>query len=229
MYSEIKHIFFDLDDTLWDFEKNSSYILKQLYAEYSLNEKLKVSYDEFYKYYKQLNLDFWSRYNKGIIDKQYLRNNRFHEAFKNFNYDNYNENLLITEQYISRAPHGKHLKEGCIEVLNYLQKNYQLHIITNGFKEIQHIKIDNCGLRNYFQNIIISEEHQVNKPNKKIFELSEKQAGALPKESVMIGDNYESDIEGAINAGWKAIHMNHSLPQIHHQQINSLQELKQLF
>lgn len=204
----VKHIFFDLDDTLWDFEKNSSLILRDLFSEFSLSEKLNTSFDTFHSTYKAVNLDFWSRYGKKQIDKQYLRNHRFNETFKKFSYDNYEENLVITDHYLNRAPLGKHLKEGCIELLNHLKEKYTLHIITNGFKEIQNIKIDSCGLRNYFSQIIISEEYQLNKPDEKIFRLSEKLANCKKEDCVMIGDNFESDIEGALGAGWKAIWLN---------------------
>lgn len=231
MFSGIRHIFFDLDDTLWDFEKNSVAVLEQLFGEFSLSGKLNTTFNNFHSTYKEVNREFWSLYTKGAIDKQYLRNHRFNEAFKKFSYDNYEENLLVTEQYLLRSPHGTHLKDGCMEVLNYLkEKDYKLHIITNGFKEVQHIKLNNCGLKPYFSTIIISEEHQVNKPSEGIFRLSEELAGCTRKECVMIGDNFESDVEGALNAGWKAIYFSESLQAGYKgQSINALSELKTLF
>jgi putative hydrolase of the HAD superfamily len=224
-----RHLFFDLDDTLWDFQKNSSLVLEQLFNEFELNRKLNTDFDTFLANYKRINLEFWSRYYKKQINKEYLRNHRFNCTFKEFGYDNYPENLVITEEYLGRAPKGNHLKEGCIDVLEYLKDNYNLHIITNGFKEVQHIKIDGCGLRPYFKNIIISEEHQLVKPEKEIFLLGEKLAAAQKNECVMIGDSFESDIEGALNAGWEAIHFNEKpiKPQI--KTISKLSELKNLF
>ena len=202
-----QHLFFDLDDTLWDFQKNSAIVLEQLFSEFELRDKLKTDFSSFLENYKKVNLAFWSDYYKRKIDKQFLRNQRFHETFKLFNYDNYGENLLITEQYLTRAPKGNFLKDNCLEVLDYLKGNYQLHIITNGFKEIQHIKLDGTGIRKYFKNIIISEEHDLVKPDEKIFRLAERLVNTSSESCVMIGDSLESDIEGALNAGWEAIYL----------------------
>lgn len=226
MYSKVKHIFFDLDDTLWDFEKNSSSVLRQIFSEFELEQKLNTNFISFYTTYKEVNNEFWKKYNKGIIDKQHLRNNRFNETFKKFNYNNYTENLEVTELYIARSPFGTHLKDGCLELLEHLKEKYKLHIITNGFKEIQNIKLDNCGLKIYFDQIIISEEHQVNKPNEKIFRISETLAGCHKNECLMIGDNFESDIEGAHAAGWKTIWLNDKKQDVEFHQIQELKELK---
>ncbi len=226
----IKHIFFDLDDTLWDFEKNSGQVLEQLFAEFDLTGKLKTDFVTFHSTYKKTNSQLWLQYAKKEIDKNYLRNHRFNLVFKQFDYDNYDENLIITDHYLNRAPKGTHLKAGCIEVLDYLKQNYQLHIITNGFKEIQHIKIDGAGLRNYFANIIISEEHDLTKPDERIFRLAEKFACAKKEECIMIGDNFTSDVEGALNAGWEAIYFP-AVPDKKYtgKLINDLSELKTIF
>src|SRR5437868_6888407 len=106
-----KHLFFDLDDTLWDFEKNSQLVLKDLFVEFSLSDKLRTDFDSFFKAYKAINLGLWAKYYKKQIDKQFLRDHRFNLTFKEFTYDNYAENLLITEQYLNRAPKGTFLKE----------------------------------------------------------------------------------------------------------------------
>jgi putative hydrolase of the HAD superfamily len=225
-----KHLFFDLDDTLWDFEKNSGHVLEQLFLEFDLADKLKTDFSTFHSTYKKTNLQLWIEYSKKEINKEYLRNHRFNLAFKQFNYDNYNENLVITEHYLERGPKGKHLKDGCIDTLEYLNKNYHLHIITNGFKEVQAIKIDGCGLRDYFKNIIISEEHNLSKPEEKIFRLAETFADAKTEECVMIGDNFESDIVGALNAGWEAIYYTEQKPESYSgRHILNLADLKKLF
>jgi putative hydrolase of the HAD superfamily len=225
-----KHLFFDLDDTLWDFNRNSGVVLEQLFVEFSLEEKLKAGFLEFHSEYKKINLQFWSRYYKKEIDKPFLRNNRFKETFKKFNYENHEENLLITEQYMQRAPHGTLLKDGCLETLMYLKEKYSLHIITNGFKEIQGIKLDGSGIKNYFSRVIISEEHGLTKPDEQIFRLAENLACAKKEECVMIGDSFESDVMGAINAGWEAIYLTEENSEKYTgRTIVSLKELQKLF
>jgi len=206
-WSHKKHIFFDLDDTLWDFQSNSERVLKELYLEFDLRQKLNSEVDVFLEEYKRVNLLFWSLYGKGKIDKTYLREQRFKETFKRFNYENESDNFQLTQHYLSRAPKGSTLKQGCLEILNYLRPKHTLHIITNGFREIQGIKIDSGGIRDFFQNIIISEEHGLYKPDERIFRLAEHLSGAEPAECVMIGDNFENDVQGAIKAGWAAIHL----------------------
>lgn len=206
-WSHKKHIFFDLDDTLWDFQSNSERVLKELYMEFDLRHKLNSEVDVFLEEYKRVNLLFWSLYGKGKIDKTYLREQRFKETFKRFNYENESDNFQLTQHYLSRAPKGSTLKQGCLEILNYLRPKHTLHIITNGFREIQGIKIDSGGIRDFFQNIIISEEHGLHKPDERIFRLAEHLSGAEPAECVMIGDNIENDVQGAIKAGWAAIHL----------------------
>jgi putative hydrolase of the HAD superfamily len=229
MFGAVRHIFFDLDDTLWDFEANSTAVLKDIFLNYSLSEKLKVDFEIFYKAYKEINNDLWLLYNKREIDKAYLRNNRFHITFKAFGYENYPENMKVTEEYLDKSPHGKQLKEGCLETLDYLKDKYQLHIITNGFQEVQNIKLDSTGLRPYFKEIIISEEHSLTKPDEKIFRLAEDFTGSSATECVMVGDNYYSDITGALNAGWKALWLNDTTSDDQIPRISQLNMLKSIF
>ncbi len=225
-----KHLFFDFDDTLWDFQKNSMVILRDLFTEYNLEQKLGVAFDTFHATYREINLNLWSRYYKKDIDKQHVRNQRFHMVFTAFGYNNYEENLEVTRHYLTRTPKGTFLKEQCVETLDYLKEKYTLHIITNGFKESQDIKIDGSGLRNYFSQIIISDEHQLMKPEEKIFRLAETLTGATKEECVMIGDSMESDIEGARNAGWEAVYFNEMGPaEYKGYHISGLQQLRDLF
>ena len=225
----IKHIFFDLDDTLWDFEKNSSAVLQNLFIEFDLQTKLNTSFNLFFYHYKLINTSLWQQYYKKQITKEYLRNNRFNEAFKYFKYDNYDLNLLVTEAYLSRSPHGKILKENCIEVLDFLKPNYNLHIITNGFKEVQNIKIDACNIGHYFTSIIISEEHNLTKPDKQLFTLAQTINNTISTECIMIGDNYDADVLGAKNAGWQSIWLNESVTSNEPNQIKNLKQLIQFF
>lgn len=225
-----KHLFFDFDDTLWDFQKNSTTVLEALFYEHALDSKLNTDLTAFLAAYKKINLLFWSRYCNKEIDKTYLRNNRFKETFGAFDYINEKDNVLITEQYLNRAPQGSALKEGCIETLEYLKQNYQLHIITNGFREVFAVKMNACGIRNYFKQIIISEEHNAIKPDEKIFRLAESFAKTSADECVMIGDSLESDIHGALNAGWEAVYLaQDSSNGFNGRTISRLEELKMLF
>jgi putative hydrolase of the HAD superfamily len=225
MFSSVKHIFFDLDDTLWDFEKNSGVVLESLFTEFELSAKLNTDFNTFHTTYKIINSDLWKAYYKKEIDKQFLRNNRFEIVFKKFEYSNYDENLKATDFYLSRSPYGTHLKDGCLEILDYLKAKYKLHIITNGFKEVQYIKLNNCGLNKYFDKIIVSDEHNLTKPDPQIFRVAETLASCTANDCVMIGDNYESDVEGALNAGWKAVWL---APPPKDGKINQIYHLKEL-
>ena len=150
------HLFFDLDNTLWDFDLNSYRVLQNLYTELELNSKLKVGFDEFHSFYKKKNDELWHLYYKQQIQKSELRYKRFYDSFLNFGLDNIELSKLLSEEYVRVSPYSKALKPGTIEVLDVLSKKHHLHIITNGFKEVQNIKIDSCGLRPYFKQIIIS-------------------------------------------------------------------------
>ena len=225
-----KHLFFDFDDTLWDFTKNSARVLEELFYEFELHEKLNTSFEHFLARYQKTNLELWSKYYKRQVSKQEMRDNRFNTVFKGFGYDNYEENLLITQQYLTRGPKGEYLKEGCRETLDYLKEKYTLHIITNGFSESQRVKIEGSGLTHYFTQVIISDEHGMVKPEPQIFRLAESMSGAKTNDCVMIGDSLESDINGALNAGWDAVYYHESKEHVHQGlSISSLRELKGLF
>lgn len=224
----IRHIFFDFDDTLWDFEANSNTVLRQLFEEFDLSIKLQVSVEDFLDTYKKINLSLWSRLYKREIDKQFLRDHRFAEVFRQFDYENFEENLTISQQYLSRAPHGSALKPGCIEMLEDLRDRYELHIITNGFMETQHLKMKACGLAPYFKHFIISEEHGFVKPELGIFRKAEQLSGAGAENCLMVGDSYESDIVGAITAGWEAIHFCSKDTMQHHRRVHHLSEIRNL-
>ncbi len=204
----LKHIFFDLDDTIWDFEKNSERILSELFEEKDLKNKLQNDFYTYFTAYKKKNGELWQLYNSKKITKDELRKRRFHETFLQFGYDDFDLSWFISESYLQRSPYGKELKKGAIELLETLQKNYKLHLITNGFKEIQHIKLKQCDLGKYFDLIIISEEIGHNKPNIEIFRAAETQGKTTQKECLMIGDNFDTDIQGAKNAGWQTIWYN---------------------
>ena len=205
----LKHLFFDLDHTLWDFEKNSAEALQEIFIIEKLEELCGKKFDEFHKVYHAINHRYWDDYKHGKVKREALRNGRFIDTLTHFNV---NDSVLankISESYISISPYKKQLFEGAFEVLNYLaDKDYQMHIITNGFNEVQFIKLENTGLLPYFKTITTSENAGQNKPHEQIFNVALQEAKAQKKESVMIGDNFEADVEGAIKSGLQAIWFN---------------------
>lgn len=225
----MKHLFFDLDNTLWDFDKNSKSVLQELFNTNGLTAKLNADFETFHDYYYRKNDELWHLYYFNKIKKEELRYKRFHDSFLNFGYDNLQLSKNIAEEYVKISPYSKHLKDGCVEILEHLNSNYHLHIITNGFAEVQNIKIDTCGLRPYFKEIIISEEHGLTKPHVDIFRLGERLANTTPDKCIMIGDNWVSDIEGAIGAGWKAVYLSQdNAPEENNKNIKVIKELKEL-
>lgn len=227
------HLFFDIDNTLWDFDLNSYNVLQQLFIDLGLENKINVDFDSFHVFYKKRNDELWAMYYKGQIAKPELRYKRFYDSLINFGLDDVELSKHLSDEYIRISPYSKALMPGCFETLGELSKKHKMHIITNGFLEVQNIKLDNCGLRPYFDQIIISEEHGHTKPQVEIFELAEKKTRALKEDCIMIGDNWVSDIEGALGAGWKAVFykVNERALFEHRnlQTIKHLNELKLLF
>ena len=224
----ISHIFFDLDHTLWDFDKNSALCFEKIFK---INN-IQVSLDEFLEVYVPINSQYWKLYREEKIDKAKLRYGRLYDTFKALNLDVKTRMIYkLSDDYILYLPTFNHLFEGTIEILDYLQPKYTLHIITNGFKEIQQGKMNNSEIDKYFKTVTNSEMVGVKKPNPKIFKHALQVAKAKPENSIMIGDNYEADILGAINFGIDAICFNYHNETLGKEvkQINCLLELKQFF
>lgn len=201
----IKHVFFDLDHTLWDFEKNSALTFKRILKEYDV----KVSFNAFIEIYKPINANYWKLYREERVSKEMLRYGRLNETFKKLNYTA-SDHLIdtLSEKYIEHLPNFNYLFEGTLELLDYLQDKYELHIITNGFEEVQTIKMEKSGILSYFNAIITSESVGVKKPNPKVFKYALEKANAKSENSLMIGDNLEADIQGALNCDFSVIHCN---------------------
>ena len=221
----ITNVFFDLDHTLWDFEKNSALAFKKIFEKNSIDLDLNL----FLKYYVPINLKYWERYRKEEINQIELRLGRLKETFDLINFQ-YNDALLdlLSSEYIYYLPQFNHLFDGAIEVLDYLKPNYNLHIITNGFQEVQDGKIKNSNIESYFKTITNSEMAGVKKPNPIIFQYALQAANANKNNSIMIGDCIDADVKGALNFGMDAIHFNEHKIEIprHIKQINHLTELK---
>lgn len=203
-----KHIFFDLDHTIWDFESNSQKALQQIFEKEKLDEQGIHTFKEFHDTYKPINNKFWAKYHHGHATKEEVRLNRFSNTLLTFGIQDRALAERMAESYVTLSPKMTALFPDAIEVLNYLQNKYSLHLITNGFAEVQWIKIENCGLKSFFKHIIISEEVGTQKPDKQIFEIAIHRAFTAPEECIMIGDNINTDIRGAKNAGIDQVYFN---------------------
>ena len=202
---QIKHIFFDLDHTLWDFESNSDKAFETIFIKHQINLEL----NEFLEIYRPINLQYWKLFREDKVSKADLRYGRLKEAFDAITYS-ISDDLInqLAIDYIDVLPNHNQLFDGTHEILEHLKPNYKLHIITNGFDEVQHKKIEKSGLSTYFDKVITSEKVGVKKPNPEIFLYALREANANANESIMIGDNLEADILGAMANGFDAIHCN---------------------
>ncbi|MBL7777368.1 MAG: YjjG family noncanonical pyrimidine nucleotidase [Chitinophagales bacterium] len=203
-----KHLFFDLDHTLWDFETNSKNALLQIYTEEKLQTAGVPNFENFYNRYKSINDRYWARYHNHAVSKEQVRVGRFADALKEFNVTDLSIAHRMADRYVELSPKMTALFPLAIETLQYLQKKYALHLITNGFAEVQWIKLEHSGLKPFFEHIIISEEVGTQKPDPKIFELAMQRAKTTAVECLMIGDNMNTDIAGARAAGIDQVFFN---------------------
>ena len=205
-----KHLFFDLDHTLWDFNSNAKAALTDLFDAHALGEKVKVDFDAFYERYIFHNAHLWARYEKGFIGVEELKWKRMWRTLLDFKIADEVLAKDISVKFLNILPTKKQVFPHTFEILEHLlNKGYKLHLITNGFEKTQWNKIRNCGLDKYFVHVITSEASNSLKPKKEIFEYAVGKAGATIEESIMIGDNLNADILGAINAGMDSIFVNH--------------------
>ena len=231
MTNKFKHIFFDLDHTIWDFDKNAEETLHELYEAHSLKDLGVDCPFTFIQTYTRNNHILWAEYHLGKISKQHLRENRFRRTFVELGIDHDNIPLAFEDDYVRICPTKTNLFPQAHETLCYLYDKYELHLISNGFKESTELKIAKTGLVKYFKTIVISEVIGINKPDKAIFEFALSSAGATVNESLMVGDSIEADIRGAQSFGMAAIYFNpgrKEKPTDVKFEINSLQELKSI-
>ena len=206
--SKYQHIFFDLDHTIWDFDKNAEEALHELFITHRLNDIGLASADVFIETYTENNHRLWREYHLGNITKQALREARFKQTFLDLGVQPEFIPSGFEDAYVQLCPTKTNLFPNAHETLEYLQSKYQLHLISNGFKESQDIKISGSGLGKYFTHVVISELVGVNKPDAAIFEHAVTLAGTTKEQSVMIGDSLEADVLGALNYGMDAIYFN---------------------
>lgn len=230
---QYQHLFFDLDHTLWDFDANARETLTDLYSQFELAATVSAPFEDFYRRYLHHNEILWDRYHKGLITADELKWKRMWRTLLDFKIGNEELAKSLSARFLEILPTKKSLFPYTFEILNYLRdKNYTLHLITNGFENTQWSKLNNSGLGHYFTYVITSETSNSLKPKKEIFEYAMHKAGASLAESIMIGDNLEADIQGAINAGMDSVFVNHTRLQAHLQPtftIYHLQELEAIF
>lgn len=203
-----KHLFFDLDRTLWDFDTSSHETFVYMFSKFNLPGYGIESFDKFIEVYHKHNDYFWDLYRKGELKKEVLRGIRFKATFESFGIDNKELIEKITEDYLYHSPRNVFLFPNTHKTLEYLQDKVDLHLITNGFEEVQEIKMQSSDLRKYFKTVVTSEEAGVKKPDAGIFKFALHRAGANAAESLMIGDDLEVDIEGARLFGMDTVFFN---------------------
>ena len=221
----ITDVFFDLDHTLWDFDKNSALTFEKIFNINNIN----VSINDFLLHYEPINLKYWKLYREEKIEKEALRFSRLNDAFLAIDLKVEKELIYkLSEDYITHLTSFNHLFKNTFKILDYLSLNYKLHIITNGFDEVQHKKLTKSNIQQYFKTVTNSEMVGVKKPNPKIFNFALELAKTEVHKSIMIGDSYEADILGAQNIGMDAIFfdVNNMAIDANIKQVNNLISLK---
>lgn len=226
-----KHLFFDLDRTLWDLDRNSREALLEIYTHFKLEELGVINFEAFFENYKHINDRLWDDYRKGLLHKDSLRTIRFSQTLQLFQIFDPRLSEQIGYTYVEISPKKTNLLPNALSTLEYLAPHYQIHIITNGFEEVQHIKLENSGLKPYLSHIITSEKAQCKKPDPRIFAFALHETGAKRNESLMIGDSLELDIIGAKQVGINQVYFNpegikHSVEITF--EIKNLQELQNI-
>jgi putative hydrolase of the HAD superfamily len=206
-----RHIFFDLDHTLWDFDSNAKSALNDLFLSFNLRERVTSDFEDFYNYYLHHNKILWNRFQKGFITAEELKWKRMWRTLLEYKIGDEKLARSLSASFMEVLPTKTAVFPHTMEILTYLQvKSYVLHLITNGFEQTQWKKIRNSGIDKYFTEVITSEASNSMKPEPQIFAFALQRSGAKLDESIMIGDNLEADIQGAMNAGMDNIFVNHT-------------------
>jgi putative hydrolase of the HAD superfamily len=202
-----KHLFFDFDNTLWDFNKNSKDSLYDIFVMYKFADYF-VDFEDFYQKYEENNTKLWIEYRNGLISKEVLSIRRFSEILEKAAYPELGIARKINSDYLAQTTTKTKTIDDAYELLNYLKNKYEINIITDGFFEVQVVKLRTSKLSPFINNIITAEEIGFLKPSKKLFEYALESVEATIENSIMIGDTYETDILGAYNAGIDQIFLN---------------------
>lgn len=227
MFSDVRHIFFDLDRTLWDFDKNSSETIRELYDELGLESKGVHDVQAFINTYIKINDYCWELYRQNKITQKELRPMRFMLTFEQFQLNDSHLAHLMGEEYIARSPMKKALLPNTKETLELLSDKYTLHIITNGFEDVQYKKLENTEIIHFFETVTTSEKAGHKKPDRRIFEYALAVSNASSYNSLMVGDDLAADVNGAEAVGMKAVHFipDHPDERIPQNSISALKEL----
>jgi putative hydrolase of the HAD superfamily len=200
-----KAIFFDWDHTLWDHDTNAKEALHELFVSYKLNQKSSHHFEAFFAHYSSINHQLWEDYQYGRISQEELRATRFKRVFEQIAVDA--DHQAFGDDFLYTTPRKTKLLPGAKEIIEELSQKYPLYILTNGFSDVQDIKISGSGLKSCFQAIITSEEAKAKKPDSAFFQFALRQANCAPNEALMIGDHETIDVWGAVQVGIPGIHL----------------------
>ncbi|WP_346857101.1 YjjG family noncanonical pyrimidine nucleotidase [uncultured Draconibacterium sp.] len=205
MNKKYTHLFFDLDNTLWDFKQNSKLTMEITFHAFGIGNQNRT-FEEFFEVYSEINHFLWAAYRKKEISKKELTRKRFQLTFDQLQITGIDSDEM-NSAYLAEMPKQKVLEPGTLDVLEYLkQERYKLFIITNGFSEVQHKKLHSSGLAPFFEKVFISEELKCPKPGHLIFEHAIKSSNAKKGRSLMIGDDWDVDVIGALKFGIDSVY-----------------------
>ena len=196
---DYKCIFFDLDHTLWDYECNAREMLLELHAAHDLGSR-GVTFDDFHLHFKSINLELWDLYDRGLIDNEVIRTQRFTKVLGKFDLVDEKLSATLSHEYLYGCPKKCNLIPHAKAVLDYLSQHYRLTLVTNGFEEIQNVKLSSGNITHYFDHVITSQKAGHKKPAREIFDYALSVNNLACHEAIMIGDNLVTDIGGAKNA-----------------------------
>lgn len=204
----IRHIFFDLDNTLWDYRRNAKITLAKLFEEFQIKEKYGYTFEEFYPFYYESNESLWADLRDQKVTKDELRARRFPEAFASLGIESADFAMEFEERFVNEVTESNYVVEGAEELLEYLKDKYTIHILSNGFEEVTYRKIEKSIVKDYISTITTAEGAGAPKPDPVAFQTSLDKAGATKEESIYIGDDWIADMIGATTFGMKAIFFN---------------------
>ena len=226
-----RHLFFDLDHTLWDFDRSSRETTDELFEYYHFSRFPGLTPLAFYEAFRTANYHFWGLYNQSKVTKEEIRDRRFKLVFEKLGLSLEDCPPDIGKEYLYNCPKKPYLLPQCLETMEALAEHFALHILTNGFTDVQALKLQSAGIEHFFKTVTTSDCTGFKKPHATIFKHALKQAGAQKEESLMVGDNWETDVLGAKNFGMDCIYYNpekkkRALLEI--REIHSLWQLKSL-